>query len=79
MALNLGCIITTGRTPGDTGQPTFIGYNKRLKSRPDHIIISKQPLARVQHIDINPPALLEHCFHLVAISIDVGHIHQMLI
>jgi len=23
MASNLGCILTTGRNPGDTGQPTF--------------------------------------------------------
>jgi len=70
MASNLGCIITTGRTPGDTGQPTFIGYNKRLKSRPDHIFVSKDIFVRVQQTEINPPALLDHCFHSIMLSTD---------
>jgi len=49
MASNLGCIITTGRTPGDTGQPTFVGYNKSSKSRPDHVMVSKTFFAHVLH------------------------------
>lgn len=62
------CIITTGRTPGDTGQPTFVGYDKRSRSRPDHIMVSKTLFARVKHTDINLPHLLDHCFHSVTID-----------
>eukprot|EP00967_Tisochrysis_lutea_P040699 scaffold48937_cov17-Tisochrysis_lutea.AAC.1 len=30
--------ITTGRAPGDCGQPSHVGYCKDRSSRPDHII-----------------------------------------
>ena len=70
MASNLGCIITTGRTPGDTGQPTFIGYNKGVKSRPDHFMVSKNLFPWIQYTEKHAPALLDHCFHSIAISTD---------
>eukprot|EP00983_Pelagomonas_calceolata_P034228 1072257-Pelagomonas_calceolata.AAC.2 len=32
--------ITTGRAPGDYGQPLYVGYYKDRSGRPDHILLS---------------------------------------
>ncbi len=52
IASNLDCILTTGRTPRDTGQPTFVGYVKKSSSRPDHVMASKTLFTRVHHTEI---------------------------
>jgi hypothetical protein len=33
-------MLTTGRGKGDSGQATFVGYQGRHKSRPDHILMT---------------------------------------
>ena len=68
LASNLSCVITTGRTPGDTGQPTFVGYHKRFKSRPDHVMVSKSLFTQVHHTEILMPYLLDHCYQSVTFS-----------
>eukprot|EP00983_Pelagomonas_calceolata_P004621 150036-Pelagomonas_calceolata.AAC.1 len=70
MASNLGCILMTGRTPGDTGQPTLVEYNKRSKSRPDHVMVTKTLFAQVFQTKITVPLWLDHCFQPVTFSTD---------
>ena len=70
IASNLDCILTTGRTPGDTGQPTFVGYDKQSKSRPDHVLVSKTLFGRVHHTQIDTPCWLDHCFQSVTFATD---------
>eukprot|EP00983_Pelagomonas_calceolata_P039669 1137280-Pelagomonas_calceolata.AAC.2 len=74
VAPNLNCIITTGRAPGDWGQPSFIGYNKRRRSRPDHLTVSKCLYSFIGQVTPTEPTCLDHCFHMIAFSIPDTHI-----
>ena len=68
LAASQGLIVTTGRVPGDRGQPTFIGYNKLSNTRPDHILVSKSMFVHVKKATITRPKLLDHCYLTMSLS-----------
>ena len=70
IASNLDCILTTGSTPGDTGQPTFVGYDMKSRSRLDHIMVSKTLFTRVHHTEIQKAHWLDHCFQTITFATD---------
>jgi len=65
LAAALGLNIATGRVQGDVGHASFLKYvNNRLRrSRPDHVLLSKDLFAAVQHVEIVAPELecSNHC------------------
>jgi len=67
IASNMDCILTMGGSPGDTGQPTFVGYDKKSRSRPDHIMVSK---TQVHHTEFQKAHWLDHCFQTVTFATD---------
>mmetsp|Transcript_26394 Transcript_26394/g.71363 ORF Transcript_26394/g.71363 Transcript_26394/m.71363 type:complete len:525 (-) Transcript_26394:117-1691(-) len=68
LASTLGLTLTTGRVPGDKGQPTFVGYNKTCNSRPDHILTSRSMFLHIKWTNITVPKLLDHCYLSVSLS-----------
>ena len=40
MAAAVPFMVTTGRGKGDTGQASYVGYNGRCSSRPDHVLMT---------------------------------------
>jgi len=47
-------MLTTGRGKGDSGQATFVGYHGRLRSRPDHILMTPNFYHNLLSTDIQP-------------------------
>jgi hypothetical protein len=69
-------VLTTGRSPGDTGPPTFVGYDEKSKSRPDHVLVSKALYAHVHHTKIAQPHWLDHCFQSITFATD-NHVPEV--
>ena len=66
MNLLLDCVLTTGRFPDvTTGQPTFVRYDKKSKSKPDHVLVFETLYAQVRHTEVAQPHWLDHCFQSI--------------
>mmetsp|Transcript_418 Transcript_418/g.1002 ORF Transcript_418/g.1002 Transcript_418/m.1002 type:complete len:905 (+) Transcript_418:594-3308(+) len=61
IAAAYGLVFTTGRVPGDFGQPTVVGYRSDTRpsrrSRPDHVLVSPSLFKCAQKSDICAPIL----------------------
>ena len=55
------CIIATGRSPGDNGQPTCLKENS--SSRPDHILLLPKLFAAVHNTRIDKNERPDQCDH----------------
>ena len=56
-------MLTTGRGKGDSGQATFVGYQGRHRSRPDHILATPNFYHKMMSTDIQPTneQIADHC------------------
>lgn len=67
-------ILTTGRGRGDTGQASYVGYKKRYRTRPDHVLVTRDLFRKLQRCQVQAPqqCISDHC------AIDVSFLSRTL-
>ena len=62
--------IATGRVAGDIGQPSFVGYYKDRRSRPDHVMLSPALYKLAQAFQMLDTFASDHCGLSMAFNVD---------
>ena len=61
MAAASNLAIATGRVAGDNGQPSYVGYYKDRRSRPDHVMLSPALYKLAQAFQMLDTFASDHC------------------